>query len=250
MIPDELEDRLSHISTLWTVVLQAHGTADGAALSAAHKMLMDRYSGAVYRYLLGAVRDAEAATDLFQEFALRLLRGDFKRAAPARGRFRNYLRTAIINLVNDYYDEQRRQPHRLAAGGLEPAAPTNQGMHSADSERDFIASWRAELLDRTWKALAAAQPVYHAVLNSRIENPDLSSAEMGQKLAAQLGKPMPAATVRKSLQRAHAKFADLLLQEVACSIENSAVDAVEKELRDLNLTKYCQEALERRRGKP
>src|SRR5437867_9487672 len=98
MQPSDLNQRLSKIATLWTVVFRAHeGGADSA--QEARNRLMLRYSGAVYRYLLGAVRDPEAAGDLCQEFALRFLRGDFRRAAPERGRFRDYVKSALINLV-------------------------------------------------------------------------------------------------------------------------------------------------------
>ena len=37
--------------------------------------LLQRYQGVVYRYLLGSLRDADAADELFQEFALRCLQG-------------------------------------------------------------------------------------------------------------------------------------------------------------------------------
>ena len=83
--PDE---RLSRISTMWSLVFQAHaGKVDAAA--SAQNVLMQRYGGAIHRYLLGALRDADAAADLAQEFALRFVRGDFRRANPERGRFRD-----------------------------------------------------------------------------------------------------------------------------------------------------------------
>jgi len=84
----ELELRLSRISTRWSVLRQAHqGPEDAAA--AARQELMQRYCGAVYRYLLSAVRDPHTAEDLTQEFALRFVGGHFHRADPSRGRFRD-----------------------------------------------------------------------------------------------------------------------------------------------------------------
>src|SRR5262245_57328630 len=96
-----LESRLSGISTLWSTFFQAHKSGDAAV--AARQALLERYSGAVYRYLLGAVRNEDTAADLTQEFALRFLRGDFHRADPQRGRFRDYLKTSLIHLVNDHH---------------------------------------------------------------------------------------------------------------------------------------------------
>src|SRR5207244_8784969 len=114
MDQEEFNQRLSRISTLWTVVLQAHqGSAE--AVTKAQQLLMQRYSGAVYRYLLGAVRDPDVAADLSQEFALRFVRGDFRRAAPERGRFRDYVKIALVHLVDDYYRSRRARPRQLAA---------------------------------------------------------------------------------------------------------------------------------------
>ena len=48
-----------------------------AASDAQLRLLLD-YSGAVSRYLLGALRDNEAADELAQEFAVRFIRGDFR----------------------------------------------------------------------------------------------------------------------------------------------------------------------------
>src|SRR5689334_15571752 len=101
------DQRLSRISTLWSAMAQAHqGPADEAA--AAQRLLLERYAGAAYRYLLAAAGDA--ADDLFQEFALRFLRGDFRRADPRRGRFRDYLKAALIHLAHDHGRAQARRP--------------------------------------------------------------------------------------------------------------------------------------------
>src|SRR5262249_19240803 len=109
-----------------------------------------------------------------------------------------------------------------------------------------IVSWREELLHRTWQALTDENPTYSAALRGRIANPDLSSAALAEQLTAQLGKPHTAAQVRKTLQRAHTKYADLLLAEVAASLGTLEPARLREELRDLNLLKYCQSALDRR----
>jgi RNA polymerase sigma-70 factor (ECF subfamily) len=239
---ENLDQRLSRISTLWTEVLGAHADpADAAA--AARRRLLQRYSGAVYRYLLGAVRDPDAAEELAQDFALRLVRGDFRRADPERGRFRDYVKRALVHLVTDYHRERQAAPRQLAAGGPEPAAPAPE---SADSERDFLTTWREELLERTWQALAAANAAYHAVLLLRIQSPDLPSAQMAEELSARLGRPLTADWVRKSLQRAQARFADLLLGEVATSLGGATDEELREELGELDLLRYCRSALERR----
>jgi RNA polymerase sigma factor (sigma-70 family) len=238
----ELNQRLSRISTQWTMVFQAHqGPAD--AVTKAQQQLLERYSGAAYRYLLGAVRDADVATELCQEFALRFVRGDFRRATPERGRFRNYLKKALIHLVNDYQKERRAAPRLFSPDEPEVAAPAER----LESEADFLQSWREELLERTWKALAEDNPAYHAALLLRVENVDMPSPEMAERLGAQFGKPVSAAWVRKVLQRAHEKFAELLVAEVAHSLESATDAELGEELRELDLLRYCRSALARRR---
>jgi RNA polymerase sigma factor (sigma-70 family) len=242
--PQNLEERLSRISTLWTVVFQAHeGHAD--TVTEAQKLLMSRYHGAIYRYLLGAVRDPEVATELFQDFALRFLRGDFRRADPRRGRFRDYVKTALVHLTTDHYRSRQAWPGPLADDPPARAAPVAVG---ESLEGDFLASWREELLDRTWHALSEVNPAYHAVLLCRVENPEMPSARIAEELCASLDKPLTASWVRKNLQRAHEKFADLLLDEVARSLESSRPEDLRDELRELDLLKYCQSAVARRGG--
>src|SRR5947209_5228786 len=137
----EQEDRnpqLTQISTQWTLVFQAHrGTPEQVA--AAQVELMARYAGAVHRYLLAALRDPEAAEELDQEFAVRFLRGDFHRVDPARGRFRDFLKRALRNLMTDYRRRKSVRPRTLGDALPEPADPEAD---EADFDRRFLESWR------------------------------------------------------------------------------------------------------------
>jgi RNA polymerase sigma-70 factor (ECF subfamily) len=241
---DRHNERLSHISTLWNLVRQAHADSP-EVFSSAREALMQRYGGAAHRYLLGALRDPEAADDLFQEFALRFVRGDFKNADPQRGRFRNFVKTALFHLVCDYHQRQKGRPLPLSDdAALAPA--TTPG---SDSEQEFVNSWRDELMEQTWLALAeleqtTGQPCY-TVLRCRTDKPQLSSAELADHLGAQLGKTFTVDGVRQALHRARDKFADLLLAEVSKSLEEPTTQELEQELLDLGLFTYCRSALER-----
>lgn len=249
MDEDDLEPRLSRITTRWSVVLQAHqGEPD--AVGPAQRQLLQRYGGAVYRYLLGALRDPDAADELSQEFSLRFVRGDFRRAAPERGRFRDYVKTALFHLIVDYQKRRRNQPGRLPESGLEPAAPEPE---VRESDAEFLNGWRDELLARAWEALErverqTGQP-FHSVLRFRAENPGLSSAQMAQQLGERLQRSLTADSVRQTLHRARERFAALLLDEVSCSLETSDQDRLEQELIDLGLLAYCRSALQRHGSK-
>ncbi len=231
------DQRLSQISTMWTRLRKAHeGPGDAAA--AARQALMERYCGAVYRYLLAAVRDPDVAQDLTQEFALRFVRGRFEKATPERGRFRDYVKTSLFHLVDDYRREQARVP-RPVPFESEPAAAENP----SEAEQSFIASWRQELLERCWEALAEVERTtgkpYHAVLRLRVAHSELTSTEQALRLSEQLGRPISSAGVRQLLHRAREQFAKLLLEETARSLGTSDRDQVDQELGDLDLLKYC-----------
>jgi hypothetical protein len=106
---------------------------------------------------------------------------------------------------------------------------------------------RASSSARTWVALGEANAAYYTVLRFRIDNPGVPAAQAAEQLSARMGKPVTAAWFRKTLQRAHEKYADLLIEEVAVSLQESAPALLEQELRELDLMKYCGQALQRRK---
>jgi RNA polymerase sigma-70 factor (ECF subfamily) len=227
----QLEQALSSITTAWTLLRRAHGDSSGSA-AAAWQELMQRYCGAVYRFLLRTLRDPAIAEELTQEFALRFIRGSFRSAEPGHGRFRDFVKTSLFHLVHDYC---RRQ-------GKEPAAA------DATAELDFRDSWRQELLARAWKAQAVAdqesgQPFY-AVLRFRVEHPDMPLPKVAEVLGARLGQSLSASTVRQLLDRAREQFAEFLMEETRHSLGTAGVD-LEDELAELNLLKYCKDKLKK-----
>ena len=120
---DAFNQHLSQISTVWTVLHQANaGPTSARDAGEAQTRLLQRYGAAIYRYLLAAVRDRDAADELFQEFALRFVRGDFSRADESRGRFRDFLKTALFHLVVDAQRRSRRTstPPIQGAGEARP----------------------------------------------------------------------------------------------------------------------------------
>ena len=240
------QQNLNEIATLWSVVYQAHrGTASGAR--SAQERLMERYSGAVYRYLLGALKDRHAADDLFQEFCLRFLRGDFKNADPQKGRFRDFVKTALYHLICDHQQRRKKAPQAMPVEQYDLAASPPDLVYS---EQEFLASWRNEVLSRTWESLAAASrttgQTYYRVLRFRAENPALSSAQMAERLSEELGKAVKPEWVRQTLRRAREKFTELLLDDLARSLDNPSRERLTQELIDLGLHSYCHEALEQR----
>jgi RNA polymerase sigma-70 factor (ECF subfamily) len=242
---DNLSQRLSLIPTLWSLVHRAHhGPAEAA--HSARRQLLERYGGAVQRYLRKLLHDPDAAQEVFQEFALQLVHGDLRGADPQRGRFRNFVKGTLFHLVADYHKRQREWPGPLPANGAALAANPEEG----EPDRLFVESWCEELLARAWAALAeveatTGQPFY-AVLRFRADHPEMRSPQLAQALTARLGRPFTAAGVRQTLHRARQKFADHLLDEVTHALEHPTAEQLEEELVAVGLIDYCKPALERR----
>ncbi len=243
-----IQSRLSRISTIWTQLEQAHGRT-GAGAEQARRDLVHRYRGVAYRYILAAVRDADQADDLIQEFAVRVMQGRFRGADPAAGRFRDYLKTALYRLVADHFRTRNKRLPQIDADQLpEPSWETAPEL----SDACFLTSWREELLSRTWQKLEKRerqdnQP-HFTVLKFNADHPQLTSQESADRLSELLRQspPFTAAGIRKMLQRAREQFARLLVEEVTRSLENPERAEIEQELIDLDLHKYCRRLFGRR----
>lgn len=242
---DPLDDRLSRIETSWSVIRQAHA-APGSAVQRAQQDLLARYGGAVRRYALAALRNEEAAEEIFQEFALRFVRGDFGRADPEKGRFRSFVKTTVYHLIVDHQRRGKRDARMtpLRTATPEPKAPTEEQHGEL-----FSRTWRDDLLSRVWDRLAAQEETtgkpYHTALRCRVDYPDLRSPELAEKLTVQLGKKMKAGAVRVLLHRAREAFAELLLEEVVHTLPGASREQVQDELIDLNLYEYCRPVFEK-----
>jgi DNA-directed RNA polymerase specialized sigma24 family protein len=239
------EHRLSRIPTLWSLVHRAHHGPSEAEQSA-RQQLLGRYGDAVRLYLRKLLRDPDAADEVFQEFALHLLNGDLRGANPERGRFCDFVKGVLFHLIADYHKQQQRWPGPLPGDGASLAA----NPQDADSDRSFVESWCDHLLARAWAALAeieaaTAQP-YYAVLRFRADHPEMRAPQLAEELTTKLGRTFTAAGVRQILHRARQKFAALLLDEVAHSVERSTTEQLAEELADLGLLDYCRPALEQR----
>jgi DNA-directed RNA polymerase specialized sigma24 family protein len=237
---------LTRLSTNWDLLFQAHQGQRDAVLEA-QRLLMQRYCGAVYRYLLSKIRNPDIAEELSQDFAVRFLRGDFRRADPARGRFRDFVKTSLFHLLADFYRVKQAQPrHVELAGSVEsPESPADEL-----AEKHFLCEWRTQLLNCAWAGLAAQEAEtghpLHRVLMWRAEHPKATAHEFASQLSEERGKPFTEAGIRQILHRARVKFADLLVQEVTRTLPSGDEAAIHDELATLELLEYCRPALDRR----
>jgi RNA polymerase sigma-70 factor (ECF subfamily) len=237
--------RLSKLTTRWTLYRLAHtGPADAAAM--ARRLLIEQYAGAAHRYLVALLRDPAAADDLTQDFAVAFIEGKFGTATPERGRFRDYLKSALFHMVARHRQQAGRRP--ALAERIDVADPNPP----FNPDQAFLDSWRDELVARTWQALNEARPTYFTTLHFRAVHPEMSAEDMARALSMQLGGSLTAASVRQTLHRAREMFADLLVDEIEQSLDKPSGAEVEAELQALDLLTFCAPALAKRlrRGPP
>jgi RNA polymerase sigma factor (sigma-70 family) len=245
MSPESLNRRLGSITTMWSVVRRAHAE-NAEEAKAAQEHLVTRYEGAVRRYLLGALKDREAVDDLFQEFALSLARGNFRKVDPQHGSFRGYVKRVLSHpIARHYKNEKREQDNRKKR---EQQLPPTAAPDPAEPSLDV--SWREQLLTRCSALLAEADArggsPFAVVLRLRRDHPDVRSAQLAELLSEQLQRPVTPPAARQLLHRAREKYADLLVEEVADTLSDTTGDQLAEELIELGLYEYCRAALERR----
>jgi RNA polymerase sigma factor (sigma-70 family) len=236
MSREDVQDRLSGITTDWDVLRQTRGAA--AEARAAQEALLLRYRAAVRRYLGRVAGNPDAAEELFQEFGLAVVEGKLGSARPDRGRFRDYVKAVLRNLGARYHRRRKKNP-----AGREPEILAE--VPAPDQSDDgFDRDWRDALMARAWAALADAHRHGYETLRFRVEHPDLTSEEMAGQLSARLGRALSPEGVRQTIRRARKQFAMLLIDEVGHSLAAPTPETVSEELAELGLLEYCRPALE------
>ncbi len=239
------DPNLSQLETAWSVIRRAHDDRSDV-VRLAQQQLLDRYGGAIERYLIAATRDPDTAADIFQEFSLKFLSGKLRSADPDRGRFRTFLRSILFRMVADHHRQRQRRPlKQIDDGDIESVAISE----NSEESRTFQESWRMGMLARAWDRLsqdeAGSSRSDYSVLRLRTDQPELSSLEVAEQLSQQLGRTISSGNLRVMLHRARDRFGDLLLSEVAETLESVDREAIEQELIDLQLLEYCRSALDR-----
>lgn len=221
------EERLTEIPTNWTTITSAHGA--GPRSQQAMGELVGRYHDALTRYIHLKVRDRHLADEVLQEFWTKLLTGKLAGADKSKGRFRDYLRTVLHRLIIDHF--RARKVQTLPPGDL---------LDASAADEDFDRVWREAVLSRVWSRLETYQATtlknrYATVLQLRRDNPKAPIEEIAEQLAAVVGAPVSPEAFRKNLQRARAKFIELLVVELKETIHPADNSDVEAEINDLGL---------------
>jgi RNA polymerase sigma factor (sigma-70 family) len=239
---DTTPNRLDQIPTQWSLLRIAHRDSVTGA-GAARNALVLRYAAAIRNYVGALVRDEYDADEVAQEVVMRLLRGQFASASPERGSFRRMLMVATHNLVRTYWSKKQRRT------GSDVDLSTVAGRQEASAlDAEALASWKKTVLEMAWKALEEYQrehpgSVAYTLLRLRANHPDDDSDALAGRLSAAVGKPFRADAMRQQLRRARVRFAQVLLEEIARSLDDPTPEHVEEELIETGLMPYVQDLL-------
>ncbi len=234
--------RLDEIQTRWSLLRLAHQNTPTTA-GAARNDLVLRYAGAIRKYLGLLIPDEQDADEVSQEMVVRLLRGDFARATPERGRFRDYLAVAARNLARGY--QARRWRRKDRERDMEQFA---DAAHEPAGDADWVATWRQSVLEKAWAALEEYQRTHRGsvswtLLRLRTAHPDDDAEQLAGRLTEAVGRPFRVAALRQQLHRARLRFAQFLLEEVARGLDDPTPERVEEELVDIGLIEYVRDLL-------
>jgi DNA-directed RNA polymerase specialized sigma24 family protein len=236
---ESVQARLSRIETCWMQVRR------GLEGQAANEFLRV-YGEAVSRYLLGLTRgDEHVAAELFQDFCVKLLQGRYRKASPEHGKFRHYLKRCLVNLASDRRSRLLRQQTVPIMEELDPSVETESP--SLPQDQEFNDAWRQALITTVLQKLELEEGQEprgrYPVLQARLEAPNATSEQLAAKLSAG-GKTVSSGWVRKRLMEARGRFAELLLDEVARTLDQPTLEAVQDELLELGLWEYCRHFVE------
>lgn len=203
-----------------------------------------RYGSAIRKYLLALLKNPHDADEVSQDILARFLQEGFARASPDRGRFRDYLKVSVRNAALS----QLRKKHAIALpdAALQQLADPEEGQEAV--ERAWLAEWQRCILDKAWRGLDQHERrspgnLFNTVLRISTDHADEDSKRLAERTAKQIGRPLTPEAFRKQLSRARHLFAQLLVDEVAVTLQDPTPEQVEEEMIEVGLLDFVRDFL-------
>lgn len=200
-----------------------------------------RYAPAIHNYLRVLLADDHDADEAAQEFLAKVSQQGFERLTLDRGRFRDYLIVAVRNTALNTIKRKQRDRTREAPLIDAPAPDTA----AYPSDQAWITHWKRCLLDRSWRELFNHERktpgnLFHTILKARSDNPEPDDETLSRQVSRQVGRLVTPEAFRKQLSRGRRKFAEIILEEVAQTIEDPTPERVEDELNDTGMMEFIR----------
>jgi RNA polymerase sigma factor (sigma-70 family) len=235
-------ETIEAIQTRWSLIRSAHLDAKPDTAQEARRILVMRYAPAIRRYIGGILQQDDQADEIAQEVMLRMMRGDFAGADENKGRFRDFLKMALRNMVKTSWRKaNRRQTVDLQAEQL--PADEDRAL-----EEQWTATWRRNLLDNTWNRLHTDQAGITAshqfkALRMRVDFPEESSTELAKRLSSDVGERISSENFRQLLRRGRVRFAHHLIDEIRAGLGDESEERLQDELAELELLELVKDYL-------
>jgi RNA polymerase sigma factor (sigma-70 family) len=234
------EEHRGFATTRWSLVIAAG--ARTKASDEALATLCQTYWYALYAYVRRRGYSVEQAEDLVQGFFLRFLDRDIlQRAQPARGRFRSLLLASLKHYMLNEYDRARAAKRGGGVTLLALDISAAEGRYALeprdalDPERLYERRWALTMMQRALVRLRSACVRSGKARLYEQLGPFVSGDDEGvpyREAAAALD--MTEGAVRVAVYRLRCKFRDLLREEIADTVEDSA--EIDEELQFLRKT--------------
>src|SRR5262245_38543211 len=168
----------------------------------------------------------------------------FPRARKERGRFRDYLKVSVRNFGLNHLLRKRLATLDVTSLAQVPFDDDPAQLH----EREWLAQWRDCLLNRAWRRLEKLQErsqtnSYYTALRVTANHPDSSSTTLAARASVILGQPIRPDAFRKQVSRGRRLFSELLVKEIAQTLDAPTPTQIEEELIDLGLIGYVRDFL-------
>ena len=201
-----------------------------------------RYASAIRKYIASMATNPSDVEDILQDFLFRVVKNGFHRERIDEGKFRYYLKATIRNAVRSHYRRRNSEFDEEAALARVPSR------ESVTEDDHWTAEWRECLLERTWVALerfenASSSRLAYTILKLATDFPKETSAQLAIRATKVARRPISSDSFRQQLHRSRKKFAELLISEVAATLDQPSHSAMETELIDLGLIGYVRDFL-------
>jgi len=203
-----------------------------------------RYAPAIQGYLSIFLWNPHDVEDVCQAFLLRVVEKGVVEESHLKGRFRDYL---IATVRNAALAHLRRRP--IASQDSTPLAE----IAATDDfvfpdEEEWLSGWRRIVLSGVWEALENHQREHpgnlgYTVLRTLVDHPREDSGQLAARVSRLCGRTIQPEAFRKQVSRARRLFAELLVSEIASTLDDPTPLKVEEELIDLDVMKYVQSFL-------
>lgn len=230
-------NQYSFHTTHWSLVLAASQVGAENQQSALSS-LCETYWYPLYCYVRHHESDAAWAQDITQDFFVRLLEKNvLTHATPTRGRFRAFLLSSMKNFMANSRDKgsAEKRGGKLRITSLDWQAAESRidfvAAKSITSDDAFDRAWATSLLERVLERLQEEFTIAGKNRQFDLFKVLLTGEKSGQysQIADELKISEPA--VRQAVHRMRKRYRELLIDEVAQTVESDA--EVEDEIRSL-----------------